>query len=161
MNKPNKIDECCEKCKDVELTGYDICAFSHCPCHTPTETVQTNYMRALDSHCLFCHKDTPEGEQHNTIKHIEDGEQTSSCTKKCGKWFTPERAEAKIEHCSEPDCPECNKVAFEAGRQSERTALREKIEGMKVIDGTKNKEWREYNQVLQDLLDHLNPNERN
>ena len=24
---------CCKKCLDEELTGYNICAFKHCPCH--------------------------------------------------------------------------------------------------------------------------------
>jgi len=37
MNEKSK--ECCKKCKDEELTGYDICAFSHCECHKPSVEV--------------------------------------------------------------------------------------------------------------------------
>jgi hypothetical protein len=37
MPNPQKKEECCEKCKNPKLTGYDICAFSHCPCHLPAQ----------------------------------------------------------------------------------------------------------------------------
>lgn len=37
--------------------------------------------------------------------------------------FWLKKMEDNVEHCDEPDCPACNKAAYERGREDERKAV--------------------------------------
>lgn len=100
-NTPKDEGKC--ECKSIKKWG--IIDMSYCSIHNPTPTVQEEVKCAHQA-----------GTTQNGRK---------ICV--CGQDVTPTM---KIEHCSEPDCPECNKAAYEAGRQAERKVLREQIEKM-------------------------------
>lgn len=66
--------------------------------------------------------------------------------------------DALVEHCSEPNCVECHKAAYEQGRKDEREALQKKVEKMKIKSNLKLKgQPYGYNQALDEILSLLTP----
>lgn len=65
------------------------------------------------------------------------------------KVFIRQLLAKNIEHCSEPECPECNVAAYEAGRKAVVEEIRNQMQGLKKIM---------YN---QDSAQHIRNIERN
>jgi len=102
--KANK--ECCDKC--TYLIGglihgnREVCRNNDCHCH-----------------CRICGEVLRE--QNEKEEFNEDAKVIDMLEEEEEKYTT------EIEHCDEPQCPECDKAAYERGRADERTALVEEI----------------------------------
>lgn len=92
---PKPVDKCvrCEL-PQSEWKGRwqdPICKVGETSCDLHKEEVgeSVNMVQAGDSHCFYCHKDEHGGLDHDFINHLNKGDFTTSCTKECGRWFTP------------------------------------------------------------------------
>lgn len=68
------------------------------------------------------------------------------------------RQSQPIEHCSEPQCPECDKAAYQRGRTDERHSLIRETKNLKRTDETQMSHDHTYDEALDDviaLLSHL------
>lgn len=99
---------CCDLCRATFHEGHWTCNNHTCPCHTPTPTVkeESHTQGWIDEINRLVRDFTTAGYLSKSLVRQE-----------LEKFYERAlRENPAIEHCSEPDCPECNKAAFEAGR---------------------------------------------
>ena len=147
--KNNIIYPCCKKC-EIYLDYKDSyqCSNGDCPCHKaqPIEEVSkccslcepnTLEKKAGLDNCRItmcgCHFHSPHQEVNGEAHETEDG---YCCA--CG-YDIAKFQKVKIEHCSEPKCPECDLVAYERGRTDERNKIIELT--LKEFDSFLLKDW--------------------
>lgn len=130
---PSPKQECCELCRPNSLekrTGLDTCRISTCGCHFTLAPQEYNYDRdGSHYHCW---------DQVNNEDSDIEPEDTPACGqplekhKQCCLCNVP----YVVEHCDEPNCPECNLMAYEKGRKEARQftlqEILEEVEKMKL-----------------------------